>query len=356
MIQVNKPELLTIFSDNTLEIPKIWNGYDFYDTLGKHFNKYINHLQDNISQSDLSKIQDVCEYILKSVKEYHNGFPHKAFEAFSHIMKNLKNSPIGEYQKSGFYNIFDKHDPLKLYRIRNVDQNTIYKRTSIFHTPYFLRSKISTCRYSILGYPCLYLSTSLQLCCEEVPKSSMTDYTIASRFQIERDYQQNGKIDIRVIEIGIKPSDFIKLRNDNNNTKDRRFHLNQINLNDPLVMGSYLYWYPLIAACSFIRANKKDPFASEYIIPQLLMQWIRSQSKENKLIGIRYFSCASIKASELGLNYVFPVSGEDEFVHEKYCRILTKAFKITKPVFIHEFDSVEDCQKALIWDKQIEYL
>ena len=358
MITINKPELLAIFNNNTLELPKNWDGHDFYVTLDKHFAIYIDNLRGNISSNDLKKIETVCKYILKSVKEYHNGFPYQAFKSFSSIMEKLKDSPIRKYQKSGFPDIFHEYDPLKLYRIRNVEQNTIYERASIFHTPYFLRSKISTCRYSISGYPCLYLGTSLQLCCEEVPKSCMTDFTIASRFQIARNYQENGEIDISVIEIGIKPSDFIELHNNNTNdhVSDRRSHLDEIDLDNPSIMGSYLYWYPLIAACSFIRTNKKDPFASEYIIPQLLMQWIRSQSKENKLVGIRYFSCASTKASELGLNYVFPVSGEKDPIHQKYCKILTNAFKITKPIFIHEFNSVKDCQEALIIDTDTRYL
>lgn len=42
-----------------------------------------------------------------------------------------------------------------------------YSRTRVLHTPYNLRSKVSTSRYSIAGYPSLYLGTSLQLCCKE---------------------------------------------------------------------------------------------------------------------------------------------------------------------------------------------
>ena len=34
-------------------------------------------------------------------------------------------------------------------------------------------------------------------------------------------------------------------------------------LQSKTVKKAYLLWYPLIAACSFIRANKQDPFAPE---------------------------------------------------------------------------------------------
>lgn len=93
-----------------------------------------------------------------------------------------------------------------------------------------------------------------------------------------------------------------------------------------------LYWYPLIVACSFIRVNKQDHFASEYIIPQLLMQQIRSEVKTNKLVGIRYLSCASEWASELGFNYFFPVSGIRHSSNSEYCEILGSSFMLTKPV------------------------
>ena len=84
-------------------------------------------------------------------------------------------------------------------------------------------------------------------------------------------------------------------------------------LENSSVRAAYLLWYPLIAARSYISVSKKDPFAAEYIIPQLLMQWVRCEigsqpgieDEYNQLIGIRYFSCASQKASETGFNYVF---------------------------------------------------
>ena len=45
-----------------------------------------------------------------------------------------------------------------------------YEIEDIFHIPYNLRAKISSNRYSISGYPSLYLSTSLELCKQELKK------------------------------------------------------------------------------------------------------------------------------------------------------------------------------------------
>ncbi len=113
-----------------------------------------------------------------------------------------------------------------------------------------------------------------------------------------------------------------------------------------------MLWYPLLAACSFIRVNKNDPFAAEYIIPQLLMQWVRTEFKlsENKyvnLIGIRYFSCASEEASDMGFNYVFPTSGKQISHQLPYCKVLAKAFWLTTPVYVNEYYDISDCEEDL---------
>ena len=105
--------------------------------------------------------------------------------------------------------------------------------------------------------------------------------------------------------------------------------------------------------CIYIRTNKNDPFAAEYIIPQLLMQWVRNEIGTNKgdeydqLVGIRYFSCASVKASEMGFNYVFPTSGQQKSAELPYCSVLAKAFRLTNPVYIHEYDDIRTCEWRL---------
>lgn len=99
------------------------------------------------------------------------------------------------------------------------------------------------------------------------------------------------------IELSIKPQDFV---NSENFKQEPGGHISRKTLESKLYRHNYLIWYPLIAACSFIRANKKDAFAPEYIIPQLLMQWIRylmdsdyKKGGQYNLFCIRYFSCAS---------------------------------------------------------------
>lgn len=230
------------------------------------------------------------------------------------------------------------------------DQRT-FGRERVFHTPYNLRSKVSTNRYSIAGYPSLYLGTSLELCCEETHINPRQDFALASIFKLERTLEYSNT-NIQVIELGVKPQDFL-----NNRRVNERFErrIESSLLDSSNVRAAYMLWYPLIAACSYIRVNKNDPFAAEYIIPQLLMQWVRSeigsqQDAENEydqLIGIRYFSCASNKASDMGFNYVFPTSGKQKSSSLPYCSVLAKSFYLSKPVYVHEFEYLYECERYL---------
>ena len=168
-------------------------------------------------------------------------------------------------------------------------------------------------------------------------------------FKLERTLEYTNT-NIRVIELGVKPQDFLELNYDNE-SHDRRISQNL--LNDSKIRSAYLLWYPLIASCSYTRVNKNDPFAAEYIIPQLLMQWVRNEIGTNKddeygqLVGIRYFSCASVKASDMGFNYVFPTSGQQKSAELPYCSVLAKAFRLTTPVYIHEYDNIQTCEWRL---------
>ena len=352
ILKISSPEFQKIFENEQLYLPIRWNGNDFISTLDELYHLYQYRINEGIKEEnaeiDHERIKIVCSLIIKSVKAYLNGFPSEAFSIFCRLMNRLTNHPLKLYRKSAseLFELSDYHDPLNLYRVVGVSDNTQYSRTRVFHTPYNLRSKVSTSRYSIAGYPSLYLGTSIELCEEEVRLNPYDKFAIASLFKIERNLEFCDT-EVSVIELALKPQDFF----DNNNKELIGRHFARGLLSDNSIRNAYLVWYPLIAACSYIRVNKTDPFAAEYIIPQLLMQWVRKEldtdtESYDKLIGIRYFSCASFKASDVGFNYVFPTSGKKDN-NLPFCSVLMKAFKLTRPVFIHEFRDEAECEREL---------
>lgn len=371
ILDISDSEFKKILNSEQLFLPIRWNGANFSESLEKLFNCYIKRLEtlsdeepryhENICV-DIREIKRVTGLLIRAVNHYLNGFPAKAFSTFERVMSILADTPLQIYQKS----VMEQFDApgnrdqkdLKLFRAVQVGDNKPYQRSRVFHTPYNLRSKVSTSRYSIAGYPSLYLGTSLELCCAEIHADPYKDLTIAALFKLEQTIEYTNT-NIRVVELGVKPQDFLFIQSDNETS---RRYISQALTENARVRSAYLLWYPLIAACSFIRINKNDPFAAEYIIPQLLMQWVRSEidSSENseydQLIGIRYFSCASVKASNMGFNYVFPTSGKQKSAELPYCSVLAKAFRLTSPVYIHEYDNIRQCERKLEKSNDMDFI
>jgi hypothetical protein len=346
-----------------MKLPKRWDGIDFNQTLKENlFELYIEEANLLLGKTQVGIIKTICDSIVKTIDYYYKGYPVKAYQEFSEVMEILIKDPIIVYQKSGWIQAFKGEDPLKLFRMRNVQNNTLYKRKDIFHTPYNLRSKVSSCRYSIAGYPSLYLGTSLALCSEETKVENLKDLRLTARFELVRNQYENGNNNIKVIELALKPQDFLDYDEVINNIDNQRMtnslgrRFNEVNLFHKDIKSNYLCWYPLIAACSFMRVNKGDSFASEYIIPQLLMQWIRTKFTQDELYGIRYFSCASEKASDMGFNYVFPVSGEKYKRNSNFCAVIAKTFKLTKPIFTHEYETIVACETVLREDQDLHII
>lgn len=358
-----------IIAEEKLHLPIRWDGVDFSTSLFSLFHSFLQQLEQYACSDEkfpLNRVKETCGMINKAVEHYLNGFPSKSYDVFARLMSNLMETPLVVYRKSILEQLEGKtsrnDDDLQLFRVVSVQDNKPYGRMRVFHTPYTLRSKVSTSRYSIAGYPSLYLGTSLALCCEEIHLNPYKDYALASAFQIERNVALSNA-SIRVIELGVKPQDFLEtdksnvLRNDNPGRA-----ISADLLRDRKIRSTYLLWYPLIAASSFIRANKADPFAAEYIVPQLLMQWIRSEMAINRpdgcaeLIGIRYFSCASMKASDMGFNYVFSTSGLRMSSDMPYCPVLAKSFRTTIPKYVHEYESIRACELALKKDHDFDYI
>ena len=74
---------------------------------------------------------------------------------------------------------------------------------------------------------------------------------------------------------------------------------------------------------------------------------MKTDNDYDQLVGIRYFSCASVKASDMGFNYVLPTSGQPKSAELPYCSVLSKAFRLTNPVYIHEYDDIRSCEYYL---------
>lgn len=330
-------KILKLAQDSAFSLPIDRGNYDFYNHL-KAFLKEYNKTYFDCQNEDINKI---CENIIQSVAEYLNGKPAKAYKIFFETFEFLhKNHFIMWYEKD----MISDSLPL-LFRVRKNDNYSMFSRSDMFHVPFNKRHLCNTSRYSIAGYPSLYLSTSLKLCCNEL---RLRKETFLSGTVFKQTKSING-IKIYVLELSIKPSDFL-LANNFSGVFDRYYHHRHWNpqlINSEFYQESYFYWYPVIAACSYIR-NDANTFAPEYIIPQLLMQCIREKQDENTIYGIRYFPCSSKESSDLGINYVFPTCSFPTTDNFQYCKLLSEVLHLKVPVIFNSNDDIEFIEKKLI--------
>jgi hypothetical protein len=335
-----------IFSKKSYQLPIRWNGEDFYATLYEHL---YNYREKDIGKNSAlyTEVKAICRGICDAVDYSLRGYPEKAYKSFESVMDILGKAPL----------LIDKEDINKenLYRVVDVESAAVPKRQRIFHVPFTMRSKMSTQRYSIPGFPSLYLGTSLELCLMEIGKNPQRDYVCVSRYELQTDKRvdSSGRAESNqspvfdndkfiIFDISIKPEEAIKKLC---NSED---------------FVRYIKWYPLISACSYIRAVRGDRivYSPEYIVPQLFLQWVRSED-EDAVVGIKYFSCAPVYESSLGNNYVFPTMGVPNQVRntiKNYCAKLSHRFKLTAPRFLMEYESIDDCKDAVIKDKELEYI
>jgi hypothetical protein len=128
-----------------------------------------------------------------------------------------------------------------------------------------------------------------------------------------------------ILDLSFLPSTYVQIYEFSvENKEDLSPHLSED-------LVRYLVTWPLIAATSIVSKTKDAPFKEEYIIPQLLMQWV---SQTHKLDGIKYLSTKAGKKGvdeRIGnfINYVFPVKTSKK---KGLCHFLTDRFLLTLPV------------------------
>jgi hypothetical protein len=286
----------------------------FIDAMNEYLDLF-DQLEDfEIHQENVRKVSatelgnmayDLSSGIIQTLKEYYNGKPYEAFYEFkslldgSNFVFNTEQLPISDSD---------------LYRMRATDSKAAFKSNEIFHIPYHLKNKIETQRYSIPGFPSLYLSDSVYTCWAELKRPPIDELHV-SRFKLNSNSYE-------VLQIPHPKAIIDK-------------YVKGDHITEGIIgtgIDSLLMNFPLYLACSVGIKDPNDPFKVEYVIPQLLLQYVRQQ---NGLHGIKYFSTnidynnPKIKGSFN--NYVFPVQNVST---EGYCPELSGMFKITDPVHI----------------------
>ncbi|MCL6364776.1 hypothetical protein EXT60_11065 [Pectobacterium carotovorum subsp. carotovorum] len=285
--------------------------------LNECISKFIENIKETgvkINYDDLEKKSiKIQKCIQNTLKHYLSGDIKSAYAIFHKVFsdralsKNLHSICVSLNQLS--------NEEKPLFRARKATQ-IITERDDIFHIPFYKRHLVNAQRYSVAGLPCLYLGTSLYVCWLEMNKPDFDKIYISSFRPV--------KNETKILNLA---SEFMLLPTKEIDDPDRIFDINR-------KKASYLVFWPLIMACNYIRQNPESSFIQEYIIPNILMQWI-SRKTSSSIKGVAYFSTKipNSRSSIRSINVVLPPRVTyEQTIKFKYCPKLASLFEFTVPV------------------------
>ena len=216
--------------------------------LNRGFDKLPEDKKPNKSFDFIRDLDAVSQMVIEVLTDCYRCYPDDAFQ-------KLKN--FFEADENFYLNMLPQLSVNKwtLYRIRT----GFFDKTNdgeIFHIPFEKRHLVTTQRYSVPGYPILYLAGSLFTAWCEMDKPELEGMNYAGfRFK--------------------KNELFVDLGYPYQRTTLWEWY-------------SLLVMYPLLMACMTRVKNASAPFKPEYIMPQLMTKLIREHGK--RFTGIAYMS------------------------------------------------------------------
>lgn len=281
------------------------DNHDYNITFKEKVNDYVNNIDNfpndlgNYIKDKKNKIKELSNGLCVLIDTYLKGNASLAYSKFDELMEN---------RTSRLYHLSNEYkENKKFYRAR-LTNNELNKREDIFHIPFNLRHFVTTQRYSIAGVPSLYLGNTIYSCWIELDKPNLNNMYI-SKFEVIDD--------IRVIDFTLN-LELLKDITQNSNNIDEKIR-------------AFFELYPLILACGFKKKYLNSPFNAEYIIPNMLLQWIsREKSQFNGLIYLST-KMKHLKIDSKGSNIVLPVKKISLDNSYKFCSTLKSKFNLTAP-------------------------
>lgn len=340
---------------STIKLPKNYKGKEFVmaDKYAEDFNYFIkllrNYSAEDFEESKRPLIVDkfreaacIAENVYNSISNVLDRYEHSEVSEAQTVFDSLMDKSLDLM----FISSIDSIVTLKenghtvrthirdrmsnfFYRIRAVKrQNNSMDQDpyALFHIPYGKRSLSSNERFSLAGFPCLYLSSSLPLAWQECgypQKYYYSQYQYVSVEDKRATIETVEKMDdLRFLSI-LAPHEILYW---GASIKYSNFELWLE------VIYRYLAMYPFILACSYVNISGGVPFKQEYVIPQMLMQWVIRNA--DTVQGITYFSCIDDTAMTDSWNaYNVAIPAIQPYDEEGYSQIIKNMFVWTRPQY-----------------------
>ena len=244
-----------ILKDNTIH-----SYNEYYDFIKKKTLKIENIVKNEIDKNELSRFQKDKEKLYEVYRNVLKG----NLQTASTKLRNLL------YAEDFLTRMRFELSPTDLFRCRkNIDKNRPFDE-EMFHIPFNMRHIIGNYRYSISGFPCLYLGDSIDCCLAELDLIDCSDVVMAKYELMET----------------VQYYDF---------SMNEKFFEYETNIFLKIVLLELFCGVQINHDNIFDNAK----FFSFYVIPQLVTACIASKSDNVRCI------CYASTKKEDGVNYVF---------------------------------------------------
>lgn len=252
-----------------LQVPHNESMYAFLEDV---FQKYYDLLcqqkfKDEILPETIDTVKKIGLGILKVLEIHMTGDVITAYNEFEKLMVH--------YQ--GIFPIIPLKKGKTFYRMR-ADKHNLKDKKDFYPLSNKLRYLCASCRFSIAGYPCLYLGFSKSVCLYEISQNG----TMCG-LELPIDELK----DLKILDLTFPEK-----------SKDKKAADN---------VEEFIKAWPLVASCYIVMANEQinrdAKFREEYIIPQMLTTYLRRKTDIN---GICYYSTRNENLNPFG-------EGEDDF-------------------------------------------
>ena len=152
---------------NVMELPLYFAfGKSFNDNFDNFTSQYLENLKGNDVDSDtVNLVDDFIKNLRTTIIEYLNGKLATAYSTFKDSMEPIKEIlPVKTVQSGTFY------------RMRA--EGGISEKNEYYHLPFDKIHLSKSERFSIEGYPCLYLGYSKHVCEIEISSGSLAKFTL----------------------------------------------------------------------------------------------------------------------------------------------------------------------------------
>jgi len=305
--------LRQFFSDPAISLPIIRSSNDFQGFVDGLLETFLNKIGQLVTpievveriQSQRLTIEGFCKAAKELVRATLAGHPRDAYQHFESGITPL----VPTLLRQELTNV--DTDMLGVrYRVRP-HTGGMLTREGLFHIPFESRHLVKTQRYSIPGLPCLYLGGSLYTCWAEMGRPPFHELHAAA-------FWLNPSDNLKILNLGNRPARLLLYLNPEGDSNNTMYDL----------LATHISLWLLLALCSIKTLHREAAFKPEYILPQIVLQWI---TKEHTFDGLCYFSThveAVTKEPLPPCNLVFPARA---IKPQGRCARLRELFKMTDP-------------------------